>query len=408
MGPLTWLTDHPNHPRPQAFTPKVHNRLPPVCNPTLAAKWDQMEHRRHRRTVKEMRSISDFSPPSNNSPLGDDRVAAMRRNARAHDIEMGNARLLHNITSIMRRPPGSAHGAREWNTRKGVAMRFVSTRIDSLDPSQPNGYSPAGTMNSSLRLRQLAEIDAENRSLLARMQATRPTYDAAALELDFDIRQQRCGSCTRTDWRNAPPSLPLASRRPLFLFVPLSSGNVCALPLPLPRRREHTRRASGPNLPAYIASTQAAWPVASPTLRSLPRSRSLPEGLLDLPWSPLDAIDASSPGGASAATAAAMIAPTPSLRGAGAGGAAALQFDTPAATSFEVPVNASFITTGGGGGGGGLGGPPPEVLVAIEPTALGAPHAADVKIIQREVTLERVGGEMVEVNRDEPFFTTEP
>ena len=169
----------------------MHNRSPPVCNPTLAAKWDRMEHRRHRRTVREMRAVSDFSPPAE-SHLGDDRVAAMRRHARAHEIEMGNARLLHNITTIMRRPPGSAHGAREWNSRKQVPMRFISTRIDSLDPSQPNGYSPAGTLNSAMRRRQLAEIDAENRSLLARMQATRPTYDAAALEHDFDVRQQRC------------------------------------------------------------------------------------------------------------------------------------------------------------------------------------------------------------------------
>ena len=115
ISPQTSLTDRLNNPRPQAFLPKVLNRSPPVCNPTLAAKWDRMEHQRHRRTVLEMRAISDFSPPIR-SHLGDDRVAAMRRQARANEVKMGNARLLNNITTIMRRPPGSAHGAREWDS----------------------------------------------------------------------------------------------------------------------------------------------------------------------------------------------------------------------------------------------------------------------------------------------------
>ena len=161
------------------------------------------------------------------------------------------------------------------------------------------------------------------------------------------------------------------------------------------------KRASGPNLPAYIASTQAAWPVTSPTLHSMPKSRSLP----DLPWSPLEAIDPS-PGGASASTGTgiAAIARTPPLRGAGAGGAAALQFDSPAAASFEVPVGAAFITTGVGCGvGGGVGGQSPEVRVEIKPAGPGAPLPAELQILCREVSTERVGGQMVEVSRDRPF-----
>ena len=72
----------------------------------------------------------------------------------------------------MTRPPGSAHGAREWNDLRGPKVgRYVTTHINAVDLSQPNGYSPAGTMNAATRRRQLAAIDAENKQLLWRMQA---------------------------------------------------------------------------------------------------------------------------------------------------------------------------------------------------------------------------------------------
>ena len=40
-------------------------------------------------------------------------------------------------------------------------MRFVKNTIDAVDPSQPSGYSPAGTLNATARRRQLAAIDAD-------------------------------------------------------------------------------------------------------------------------------------------------------------------------------------------------------------------------------------------------------
>ena len=72
----------------------------------------------------------------------------------------------------MTRPPGSAHGAAAWNVLRGPKVgRYVTTHIPPVDLSLPNGYSPAGTMNTLARRRQLAAIDAENKQLLWRMQA---------------------------------------------------------------------------------------------------------------------------------------------------------------------------------------------------------------------------------------------
>ena len=184
--------------------------------------------------VRSQRAVTDYSSPPR-SVLGDDRVAALRRHARAVEIEDGNARLLDKITTIMRRPPGSAHGAREYYANRLTPTRFLTTKIDAIDPSQPNGYSPAGTLNASVRKKQLAAIDAENKKLLRRMHHLKPNVDSAALDYDWARRNVRL---------------------------------------------ESLRRGSGPVLPVAIASTQAAWPVEPITM---PVSRSMPE----LPWSPL-------------------------------------------------------------------------------------------------------------------------
>ena len=94
----------------------------------------------------------------------------------------------NQITRVMTRPPGSAHGQREWNNLRGHKVgRYVTPHIPAIDPSHPKGYSPTAKMNLARR-RQLAAIDAENKQLLWRMQTLRPSYSLSAIEADYERR----------------------------------------------------------------------------------------------------------------------------------------------------------------------------------------------------------------------------
>lgn len=107
----------------------------------------------------------------------------------------------------MRRPPGSAHGACEWNNLRGASVgRFDTACIAAAGRSQPNGRSPAGkpngqsptgTLNATARKRQLAAIDAENKQLLWRMHTLRPTYSLSAIDEDYARRNARLESLRR-------------------------------------------------------------------------------------------------------------------------------------------------------------------------------------------------------------------
>ena len=139
----------------------------------------------------------------------------------------------------MTRPPGSAHGTREWNNLRGHKVgRYVTPHIPTVDPSYPKGYSPTAKMNLARR-RQLAAIDQENKQLLWRMQTLRPSYSLSAIEADYERRNQLL---------------------------------------------ESRKRGQGLRLCDHYAA-QAALPVDAGLRRPLPASRSMPE--LPAAWSPL-------------------------------------------------------------------------------------------------------------------------
>lgn len=183
--------------------PRVHNRDAPVaCRPVHwrsqyssyvkhAAALDRVKPRIDNKWGATWNGVQE-QKRSTYPHVRSNLKRAQLQDERFQAIELENYMLLGKLSKILERSHNPTHGTREW----GNGVRLTSNQVPVIDhcvPQHTNEFGAAiepTSLNIRIRQKQQDEIAVENLRLLRRLVESRPTYDRAALDRDWQERKR--------------------------------------------------------------------------------------------------------------------------------------------------------------------------------------------------------------------------
>ena len=183
--------------------PKVHNRETPVANQPVSQRAQQGLHERHLKSLTRIGSRVSTRWGEKWNGFRDQKqpyyphVRSNLKRAQMQDerftaIELENNVLLAKLGKILRRSHNPLIGTRDWMG----GMRLTENQVPvidhwiSRDTTQFGAAVEPSSLNLGLRKLRREQIEVENRALVARLQACRPTYDREQFEAHARSRDQ--------------------------------------------------------------------------------------------------------------------------------------------------------------------------------------------------------------------------